>query len=335
MALTAPAILDRVLAQARLRRAVEPPRQIHLQVTGRCFLPCTHCDIYKNEAEDLPEATWARVIDELSVWVGPASMNFVGGEPLMRTDLERLMLRATERGFTVTFNTNAWLLNDKRARALCDAGVSVAYLSLDGFHEATVDRSRGRSGTWKKVMEAVDRLGALPNPRVIITTILHGGNAAEIPLLLAWCQSRGLELVVQPLYQNFGENAHDPGWWRRAPMWPTDLGAIDAALDVLVDERRRAGKVCNPVEQLEAFRAYFRDPSVENGQVCKAGHSDLAFDPGGTVRLCYFLEPVGNIHDAKPIRDVWNSAVTMRRRYEVHTCTRSCNLLNCNFGGAE
>ena len=326
-------LAERALAAARLRRAPGRPTQIHLSVTDRCFLPCAHCDIYKNEAEDLPESTWARVIDELAVWVGPASMNFVGGEPLLRSDLERLMKRATDRGFTVTFNTNAWLLNDKRARALCDAGASVAYLSLDGVKEATVDHSRGKPGTYKKVLEACDRLDRLPNPRVIVSCILHAGNAAEVPALLGWCKARGYELVVQPLYQNFGNNAHDPTWWRRSPMWPTDVGPIHAALDVLVAERRAEGKVCNPVGQLEAFRAYFLNPSVPNGQVCKAGHSDLAFDPAGNVRLCYFLEPIGNIADERPLPELWRAVGTLRRRYEVHTCTRSCNLLNCNFEG--
>ncbi len=328
-------LAERALAAARLRPAPGRPTQIHLSVTDRCFLPCAHCDIYKNEAVDLPEATWARVIDELAVWVGPASMNFVGGEPLLRADLERLMKRATDRGFTVTFNTNAWLLNDKRAAALADAGASVAYLSLDGVNEATVDHSRGKAGTYKKVLEACDRLDRLPNPRVIVSCILHAGNAAEVPGLLAWCKGRGYELVVQPLYQNFGNNAYDPTWFRRSAMWPTDLGPVDHAIDVLVAERRSAGKVCNPVGQLEAFRRYFRDPSVPNGQVCKAGHSDLAFDPAGNVRLCYFLEPIGNIADGRPLPELWSAVGTLRRRYEVHTCTRSCNLLNCNFDGGS
>jgi MoaA/NifB/PqqE/SkfB family radical SAM enzyme len=322
-----------MLDRLRLARAPGRPTQVHLCVTDRCFLPCAHCDMWKNRTEDLPEAVWARVIDELARWCGPAAMNFVGGEPLLRKDLERLMARATDRGFTVTFNTNAWLLTDARAAALCDAGVRIAYLSLDGMREATVDASRGRAGTWRKVMEACDRLDRLPNPRVVIACILHGHNAAEIPDLLAWVKSRGYELVVQPLYQSFGENAHDPAWWRRSELWPTDLGAIDAAIDVLAEERRQGGKVCNVVPQLEAFRRHFRDPSAPNGQVCKAGHSDIAFDPHGNVRLCYFLEPVGNVTDERSLPRIWSSIAAMRRRYEVSRCTRSCNLLNCNFDG--
>lgn len=323
------------LALARLKPAPGLPDQVHLSVTDRCFLPCAHCDIYKNKAEDLPEATWIRVIDELGGWLGSAAMNFVGGEPLLRKDLERLMARATRLGFTVSFNTNGWLLDDRRAAALRDAGVSIAYLSLDGFRPATVDRSRGRIGTHAKVLEVCERIDRTGGPRVIITCILHGENATEVADLFSWCRSRGYELVLQPLYQNFGENAHDPGWWRRSSIWPTDLGAVDAAIDLLIEGRRNGQGVCNAVEQLQAFKRYFRDPSIYNGQTCKAGHSDIAFDPGGNVRLCYFLEPVGTIHEGVPIAAMWNRLGAMRRRHEVSRCTRSCNLLNCNFERAD
>lgn len=318
---------------ARLRPAPGLPEQVHLSVTDRCFLPCHHCDIWRNKAEDLPEEVWARVIDELAAWVGPAAMNFVGGEPLLRKDLERLMARATRHGFKVSFNTNAWLLDDRRAAALHDAGARIAYLSLDGFKEATVDQSRGRPGTWAKVMEACDRLDRFPHPRVILTCILHGGNAGEVPELLHWAKGRGYELVVQPLYQSFGENAHDPDWWRRSPLWPTDLGPIDHALDLLIEERKTTCRVCNDVRQLEAFRGYFRNPSQPNGYTCKAGHTDIAFDPGGNVRLCYFLEPVGRIDEGVPLAEMWNRWESQRRRWEVGRCGRTCNLLNCNFEG--
>jgi MoaA/NifB/PqqE/SkfB family radical SAM enzyme len=209
----------------------------------------------------------------------------------------------------------------------------VAYLSLDGIREATVDASRGRRGSWRKVMEAADRLDAVGNPRVVIACILHAGNAPEIPELLRWVKSRGYELVVQPLYQNFGDNAHEPGWWRRSHLWPgpDQLPAIDAALDALVEERARAGKVCNDVRQLEGFRRYFHDPARPAGQTCKAGHSDIALDPAGNVRLCYFLEPVGNITRDADLPRLWNALGTLRRRHEVSRCTRACALLNCNF----
>ena len=168
--------LERALAAMRLRAAPGLPTQIHLSVTDRCFLPCLHCDIYKNKTEDLPEEAWARTLDRLAVWLGPAAVNFVGGEPLLRKDLERLMGRAAALGFTVSFNTNGWLLTDARAEALCAAGAQIAYVSLDGHRRETVDHSRGRAGSYDKALEACARLDRHPNPRVVIACSSVGAS---------------------------------------------------------------------------------------------------------------------------------------------------------------
>jgi len=324
-------LLDRALDRAQLRRAPGRPTQIHLSVTDRCFLPCLHCDIWKNEAVDLPGEVWRDALDRLAQWVGPASVNFVGGEPLLRTDLEDLFAHATSLGNTVTFNTNAWLLKEKRVRRMADAGVEIVYISMDGAREATVDHSRGRAGSWQKCIEAFDLFDKVPNPRVVVSSIIHGQNAAEIPELLALVKDRGYQLVLQPLYQNFGYNEYDPDWWKTSEMWPTDMGALDEALDMLIDERRRGGPVCNAVGQLAAMKTYFRQPSHFNGLTCKAGHSDISFDPQGNIRLCYFLDPVATVFDMAPLAAIWDAPKTLRRRWQVSRCERSCNMLNCNF----
>lgn len=324
-------LLNHALDQAHLRRAPGRPRQIHLSVTDRCFLPCLHCDIWKNKTPDLPFEVWRDTLDRLAEWLGPVAVNFVGGEPLLRRDLEELMAHAVALGDEVTFNTNAWLLNERRAARIAEAGVSVVYISMDGAREATVDHSRGRAGSWARCHEAFRLFDALPNPRVVVACILNGGNAAEIPELLAFVRDRGYQLVVQPLYQNFGDNAYDPTWYTRSPLWPKDLGPVNAALDLLIAERRRGGPVCNAVGQLQAMKGYFAAPDRFNGLTCKAGHSDLAFDPHGNVRMCYFLEPVATVFDLAPLAAIWDAPRTLRRRWEVSRCERSCNLLNCNF----
>lgn len=327
-------LLDRALDRVQLRRAPGRPRQIHLSVTDRCFLPCTHCDIWKNETPDLPTAVWEDAIDRLADWCAPAGMNFVGGEPLLRKDLEPLMARAVSRGFEVSFNTNGWLVTEARAQRIHEAGVSIAYISLDGIRKETVDRSRGRDGSWDKAMEALDRFQRRASPRVVLATILHKDNADEVPELLDFVRKRGIQVVVQPLYQNFGNNPYDPGWWKTSPHFPrseTDVKRVEAALDALLAERFRGGPVCNAPEQLVAMKEHFRHPERDNGQLCRAGHSDLSLDPHGNLRLCYFLEPVGTLFDAVPLGAQWDGFTALRRRWEVSRCDRRCNLLNCNF----
>ena len=327
-------VLDRGLDRLKLRRAPQRPDQVHLAVTDRCFWPCLHCDMWINKTPDLDTAVWEEVIDRMGAWCSPAGMNFVGGEPLLRKDLESLMGRAVRNGFQVSFNTNGWLVTEERAQAICDAGVSVAYVSLDGIEPATVDHSRGRKGSFDKAMQAIDRLDAKANPRVVIAAILHAENASEMPHLLDFVRDRGMQIVVQPLYQSFGEHEYDPQWYREAPLWPRSTGAlqdIDAAVDLLTAERMRGGVVCNEVGQLQAFKRHFRGPDVDNGHQCRAGHTDISIDAKGNIRMCYFLEPVATVFDMQPLPLVWDGVTTLRRRWEVSRCDRACNLLNCNF----
>ena len=137
--------VEEKLDSFELRRANALPEQIHLSVTDRCFLPCLHCDIWKNDAHDIATKKWIEVIDRLGKWCAPAGMNFVGGEPLMRKDLEQLISHATSYGFECSFNTNGWLVTPQRAQALASAGAQIAYVSMDGFEKTTIDRSRGRA----------------------------------------------------------------------------------------------------------------------------------------------------------------------------------------------
>ena len=326
--------METLLDRARLRRSHGPPSQIHLSVTDRCFLPCLHCDIWKNDATDLPGRDWLDLIDRLGSWCAPAGMNLVGGEPLLRKDLEELVSRAAGHGFTVSFNTNGWLVTAERARSIAQAGAATSYVSMDGFLPETVDHSRGRKGSYDKCMEAIDHFRSQPGLKVVVAAILHSGNAGEFSDLLDWVEREGMQLVVQPLYQNFGYVEYDKDWWRSSPFWPKgeeELEVVDAALDMLALARQRGRPVCNEIPQLKAMKFHFRHPSRDSGLSCRAGHSDLSIDPQGRIRLCYFLEPVGSIFDPRPLPETWSHWTTLRRRWEVSRCERHCNLLNCNF----
>ena len=326
--------IERVLDAQQLRRAAQAPSQVHLSVTDRCFLPCKHCDIWKNDSVDLPTDVWLELIQELGAWCAPAGLNFVGGEPLLRADLPILIQAAKQQGFEVSFNTNAWLLNAQKAKAISEAGADIVYISMDGFQPETIDHSKGKAGSYDKAMAAIELFQALPNPRVIIASIIHAQNASEILELLTWVSSQGLQLVIQPLYQNFGNVAYDPDWWKSSAFWPhedSQLDELHAVLDALTTARMRGQPVCNSAPQLQAMKFHFSHPTADSGLSCRAGHQDISIDPQGNIRLCYFLEPVGSIFDDRPLSAVWQSRHTLHRRWQVSRCERHCNLLNCNF----
>ena len=285
-----------------LRRAPALPKQIHLSVTDRCFLPCLHCDIWKNDTLDLPTEVWLKVIKRLGKWCAPGSINFVGGETLLRSDLEELIQYAVGYGFETSFNTNGWLVTPKRAQKLAKAGTTTAYISLDGHDKKTVDHSRGKEGSYEKAHEAIEAFRCNKSIQIVIATILHSQNANQMIPMLHWAHKNNLQLVIQPLYQNFGENEHNPDWWKTSKFWPhsqEEKKQLDASIQELIFEKERGMPLLNDPKQLQAMRFHFEYPSIDSGLSCRAGHSDLSFDPHGNIRLCYFLEPVATIFEEK------------------------------------
>ncbi len=330
-------LIEKVLDTKQYRRASGLPVQVHMSVIDRCFLPCKHCDIWKNTAQDLPTDFWLKAIDRLGQWCAPAGMNFVGGEPLMRTDLEVLIQRAVERGFDTSFNTNGWMVTQKRAKSIAKSGVQLVYVSLDGFSADTVDHSRGKEGSFHHARQAVERLQA-QGVQVAIASVLHSQNQHEVPQLVEWVERLGMKIIFQPLYQNFGNVEYDPLWWQSSTFFPQTEGErqhLNHQLDWLTVQSMKGGVIMNSPTQLQAMKYYFSHPSEDAGVSCRAGHSDISIDPQGAVRLCYFLEPIGNLHSEQSFSELWNHAKTMRRRWEVSRCSRSCSLLNCNFDVGE
>lgn len=327
----AEAIGRQLLARWTLHGDVGLPTQIHVCPTDRCNLKCRQCDIWRiKPAPELTTEEWKHILAEISAWAGPVSLNFAGGEPFLRPDLVELIAFAVDQGFTVTSNTNGTLIDAAMARRLYEAGLDVLYVSLDGFTAATHDHIRNKAGLFDTLMRHLDHLDALPGPRVILATILHRRSVHEVELGLDLVRRRGYQLVVQPLYQTFGE-PFDPEWYRRSALFPDDLVAVDQALDTLIAVKRADGPVCNPVEQLHAMKGYYRAPTLPNGKSCKAGFGDLSLDPYGNFHLCYHLRPLGDVR-RHGVRALWESKESAVLRQEVASCPRTCNLLNCNFG---
>src|SRR4051812_46064677 len=116
-----------------------PLADLRVRVTDRCNFRCRYCmprEHFDNEHRYLPRADIlsfeeiVRVVTAL-VPLGLRKVRLTGGEPLLRSELPRLvgMLRRLP-GLELALTTNASLLS-KQARALRDAGLDRLTVSLD------------------------------------------------------------------------------------------------------------------------------------------------------------------------------------------------------------
>lgn len=316
--------LEHSLAAAGFRAG--KPVKVTFQISPTCNLRCLHCGIWENKRDPkaMRREEWIAALRGLRRWAGPFALGFRSGEPLMEPDFLPLVAEASALGVMTTCVSNGTLVTEDMARRLKASGLDSLLFSLDGMHPETHDLSRGVPGTHAKVLEAIARLQRLPGAPVLkINSIVAGHNLEELESLVRWTVDRGLGgISLQPL------RAAGADW---QALWPKDPGRAAEVLDRLIVLKRAGAPILNPTAQLEAMKAYFRDPAGEFPDVSVCGaYTNLNIMGDGTVYFCTYKAPVGNLR-VQSIAEIWNSGPALERREEILTCKKSCILLNCHY----
>ena len=152
-------------AEVRARHRL---RYLFWESTLRCNLACRHCgsDCLRDDTSAARELSSDIVCRELSAIArhdDPAGATFaiIGGEPLIRRDIEEVGAHAASLGFAWGITTNAMLLDDQRLASLKAAGLTTISVSLDGL-ATQHDSLRQRPGGFERVTAAIRRLVAEP-----------------------------------------------------------------------------------------------------------------------------------------------------------------------------
>jgi radical SAM protein with 4Fe4S-binding SPASM domain len=153
----------------KARLAVEHPlRYLFWESTLRCNLACRHCgsdclrDNTTRDRELAPEAI-KRQLAAIAGRHDPRTITFaiIGGEPLMRPDIDEVGAFAASLGFSWGITTNGMLLDADRLASLKASGLSTIAVSLDGLEDEH-DTLRQHKGAFRRVSEALSRLVADP-----------------------------------------------------------------------------------------------------------------------------------------------------------------------------
>lgn len=158
--------LGRFIAAKEVLAATHPLRYLFWEATLACNLSCRHCgsDCLRDDStrsRELPPALIMRELQAIASVYDPGAITFaiIGGEPLIRTDIEEVGAFAAGLGMAWGITTNAMLLDARRLGSLKAAGLTTISVSLDGPEDAH-DALRRRPGSYKKVVAAIERLVA-------------------------------------------------------------------------------------------------------------------------------------------------------------------------------
>ena len=144
--LVAAVLRHRVLKRRRSSQGLQTPSCLEYAVTYACQAKCSHCSASTLESVDRERGRLDRdAVKRLARQaraLGIYEVNFTGGEPTLRKDLEEVVDCFAPRRTFIGVNTNGQLLDAERVRSLRDAGVDLLKLSLDSPDPKEHDENR-------------------------------------------------------------------------------------------------------------------------------------------------------------------------------------------------
>src|SRR6266702_1047149 len=182
------------------------PRSIYIEPTSRCNELCQQCPrtlLSREDDRDLSFDDFRTIVDQFPVLERVVLHGL--GEPLLNTDLSRMIHYLKARGTYVLFNSNGILLNAKRGQELIDAGLDEYRLSMDGANRETYARVRGVDA-FDKILRNIRAFVAMQQeqnaskPAVSLWFTAMKDNLHELPGLIDLAYEHGIrEVYLQRL----------------------------------------------------------------------------------------------------------------------------------------
>ena len=324
---------------AEEKKMIRKPRFGIIEVIRSCPLRCKMCNNWK--ADPIQGLI---TIDEMKRYIScladfvdrPFEINLAGGEPLLRKDIFDLIHHIVSYNFTVSLTTGGYTLNKSVLKKVISSGLTLMPISLDSLNKDLHDFLRGRRGTFKKAMKAFSFLlkdrGCLRN--LTVQTIVMKPNLDEITTIVKWAHERDIAVSLMAIMRPNGVHP-DPYWFKQGEysfLWPDNPEEVGGVIDEVITLKQAGYRIDNEIEQLEAFKEYYHNPTVflKDGP-CSLGDGIVNVAPDGNIYLCWEMEPLGNIkHD--DICEIWYSERATRLRDAIMKCKRNCSaMVNCFF----
>jgi MoaA/NifB/PqqE/SkfB family radical SAM enzyme len=233
--------------------------------------------------------------------VGSLLVSLTGSDPFLRGDLAAIVAAVARWHFPLLV-TNGWLVTPASARAVWEAGLEVATVTLLDADADAHDGSTGVTGSHARAVAALDTLArerTASSQRVNVRTRLDGPDVSRLPALLDLAARHSATVVVEAAFP-----LPDAG------TEPDGLGARLRALRRRHPNLRASGPVLEGLAQ-----------ALHRGVPgCQAGRAFFNVDHQGRLSKC--LEFQG---DADRVGTVAEEGLTpllprLRARHEANGC---------------
>lgn len=296
---------------ARSRFATFRPCVLSHLVTARCNCHCDICLWRGHAAQELTLGEIERIYAEARQQ-GIVFNYLWGGEPLIRADIDRVMLASKRNGFITLLNTNGYFLSEwlgKLANTMDILVVSIDYPS--DYH----DELRKCHGLYKRVLEGIERTKSKhPKIKVIINTVMSRYNYNKIEEVVLLAKDLGVSIFVAPMESN---NRHSsPEILSKVMLTDEEISQV---CEKLMELKMKGYSINNSVYYFKKFIGGKKPYSCHYPRVV------LTINADGQVPNCLDRNsPLGHLRQMQ-IEDIYQS-ILYQQNYlsQIRHCYR-CN----------
>ncbi len=284
-------------------------------LTYRCNSRCSMCHVWQHPtlpAEEIPLPMLAQLPARFR------SITLTGGEPTLRTDLERVvdLLRPKTRQLVIV--TNA--LQPGKLETIAQKHPDIHILvSLDGIGPKN-DSIRGEKNGFERKTETLRRLAAAGARQIAFAVTLQDDNADQILALYELSRAHRAGWIPAALHNGFQFLKID-----NEPLNRIRIARAIPPLAIMLLKSRRPADWRLAYLHLGLMRKILGQPRP---YPCCAGRNAAIIDPWGRVYACP-LRPDLEIGDlsAQTWKEILRSPRAAEARTRVACCTHNCWML--------
>ncbi len=307
------------------------PTTLLAELTHRCPLHCPYCsnplDLVRSKAE-ISTADWKRVFREARD-LGVLQLGLSGGEPLVRRDLEELVVQAHDVGLYSTLVTSALGLTRDRTTRLKDAGLDHVQISFQDSERGLAELIAGTK-SWDAKHQAaawVKECGFA----FTVNVVLHRANLDHLEAIIDMAASLGADRVELANTQYYGWAVSNS-----AALIPTreQISRSEEIVDRAVAKYRGKMQI---IYVLPDYYSAFPKP-------CQGGWGTvyIVVAPDGRVMPCHAASQITSLHfdnvREHSLQWIWEDSSAFRAfrgdEWMKEPC-RSCPRKHIDFGGCR
>lgn len=178
-------------------------RAVYCDIVHRCNMECANCYLPNRLYPDIDKEKMFSFIDKFDY---PTEFRFIGGEPTLHPDLDKIIAYAVENGHRTSIATNGLkIASNAYLSLLKDAGLKTVYLSMTGFDEDSVYEITDLAKCAKGKMKALNNVIDLNLRLSIGCIIIKDLNEHLIEKIFDYLKERNVKSGTSIEYRNIGQ----------------------------------------------------------------------------------------------------------------------------------